>query len=148
MPPSGALLSFWNYAGRRCRGGGSGHRVQRPVVYKDPDESNLRSHTLPRWVGRRLEATVRLVHQHGEVREITREAGQSESSSLLSTSRGRKFTRKAIHHVKRGRAAKIAVCTRHFCTQTLSANKEGLGRCPNQSYRGNQLISKGQLHIK
>src|SRR6218665_3642947 len=32
-----------------CRGGGSGHRVQRPVVYKDPDESNLRSHTLPLW---------------------------------------------------------------------------------------------------
>src|SRR6218665_987283 len=33
----------------QCRGGGSGHRVQRPVVYKDPDESNLRSHTLPLW---------------------------------------------------------------------------------------------------
>src|SRR6218665_91354 len=32
-----------------CRGGGSGHRVQRPVVYKDPDESNLRSHPLPLW---------------------------------------------------------------------------------------------------
>src|SRR6218665_130048 len=27
-----------------------------------------------------------------------------------------------------------------FCTRTLSANKEGLGRCPNQSYHGNQLI--------
>src|SRR6218665_243090 len=95
-------------------------------------------------VGRRFGATVRIVHQQGEVRDITREAGQSESSSLLSTPRGRKFTRKAIHPVKRGRA-KIAVCTRHFCrrhfcTRTLSANQEGLGRCPNQSYRGNQLI--------
>src|SRR6218665_2865446 len=31
------------------RGGGPGHRVQRPVVYKDQDESNLRSHTLSWW---------------------------------------------------------------------------------------------------
>src|SRR6218665_832763 len=40
------LLVFCEQA---CRGGGSGHRVQRPVGYKDPDESNLRSNTLPLW---------------------------------------------------------------------------------------------------
>ena len=125
--------------------------MQRPIVYKDPDESDLRSHTLPLvGIGRRLVATVRFVHQQGEVREITREAGQSESSSLLSTPRGRKFTRKAIHPVKRGRT-KIAVCTRHFGTsahERFQPIRKVLADAPTNRIRGTNLSRRNNFILK
>ena len=101
-----------------CRGEGSGHRVQQ-----------IGRVNLHRGVGWRLEAILRL--EAGDLTsrpsagwgQTDHKRSRAKGVFFLSTPRGRKFMRKAIHPAKQGQA-KIAVCTRLFCTRLLTALRQ------------------------
>src|SRR6218665_63914 len=80
--------------------------------------------------GRRLEATLRLVHQQGEDREITREA-RAKGVLIASLHTLRLKVLEEGHPSCQARTGETVVCTRYFCTRPISANKEELGMCPN-----------------
>src|SRR6218665_3158498 len=126
-----------------CRGGGSGHRVQRPVGYKDPDESNLRSHTLPLW-GRQTIGGDRVSRPSARRGQRDHERSWAKQVFISSLHTSRSKVHEEGHPSCQARTGENScvhtALLQTLCTRTLSANKEGLGRCPNQSYQGNQLI--------